>query len=159
MASKQSYFSKWGLLEAAGISEDVLLTILANGTEASELCNKLGAIPTRGILIELRLFANAMASTLQRRPNRVLKLLVETLFPQCKISRADRLERRIKHFHDQLDSLAFEDQEDHLYMEWIPQATGIKHNILAILIMSATKFSSLHGSPFCQPCTMTVTYH
>ena len=126
---------------------------MANGTEASELCNKLGAIPTRGILIELHLFANAMASTLQRRP------LVETLFPQCKISRADRLERRIKHFHDQLDSLAFEDQEDHLYMEWIPQATDIKHNILAILIMSATKSSSLHGSPFCQPCTMTVTYH
>ena len=124
MASKPSSFSKWGLLEAAGISESTLFTILANGSEAALVCNELKTLPTRGILIELYQFAHATASTLQRRPNRVLKLLLETLFPQCKVSRADRLERRVKHFHNQLDSMEVEEQDDYLQTEWIPQATG-----------------------------------
>ena len=98
VASKLSSFSKWGLLEAAAISEDLLLTILANGAKASDVCYKLTTGPTQGILIELYHFASITANTLQQRPNRVLKLLVETLFPQRKVSRADRLERRIKCF-------------------------------------------------------------
>ena len=154
MASKPSSFSKWGLLEAAGITEDLLLTILANSTKTSDVCYELITRPTHGILIELyhfaslvhRLpdlfqctrvekdrgawgrgyhFASITASTLQQRPNRVLKLLVETLFPQCKVSRADRLERRIKCFDHQLDSIASEEQDDYLQKEWTPQATGI----------------------------------
>ena len=124
-ASKPSSFSKWGLLEAAGITEDLLLTILANSTKASDVCYKLTTGPTHGILIELYHFACITSSTLQRRPNRVLKLLVETLFPQCKVSRADRLERRIKCFDRQLDSIASEEQDDYLHKEWTPQATGI----------------------------------
>ena len=100
MASKWSSFSKWGLLEAAGITEDLLL---ANSTKASNVCYELTTGPTHGILIELYHFASITASTLQQRPNRVLKLLVETLFPQCKVSWADRLERRIKYFDCQLD--------------------------------------------------------
>ena len=125
MASKPSSFSKWGLLKDAGITEHLLLTILTNSTEASDVCYKLTTGPTRGILIELYHFASITASTLQLRPNRVLKLLVETLFPQCKVSRADRLERRIKYFDHQLDSIAFEEQGDYLQKEWTPQVTGI----------------------------------
>ena len=125
MASKPSSFSKWGLLEAAGITEDLLLTILANSTKTSDVCYELTTRPTHGILIELYHFASITASTLQRRPNRVLKLLVETLFPQCKVSRADRLERRIKCFDHQLDSIASEEQDNYLQKEWTPQATGI----------------------------------
>ena len=125
MASKPSSFSKWGLLKAAGITEDLLLTILANSTKASDVCYELATGPTHGILIELYHFASITASTLQRRPNQVLKLLVETLFPQCKVSRADRLERRIKCFDRQLDSIASEEQDDYLQKEWTPQATGI----------------------------------
>jgi hypothetical protein len=124
MACKPSSFSKWGLLEAAGITEYLLLTILASSTKASDVCHELTTGPTRGILIELYHFASITASTLQRRPNRVLKLLVETLFPQCKVSWADRLERRIKFFDRQLDSITLEEQNDYLQKEWIPQATG-----------------------------------
>lgn len=122
MASKPTSFSKWRLLEAAGTTEDLLLTILANSTKASEISYKLTAGPTRGILYN---FASVTASTLQRRPNRALKLLVETMFPQCKVSRADRLERRIKSFERQLDSISSEEQDDYLQKEWTPQATGI----------------------------------
>ena len=127
MASKSSTssFSKWGLLEAAGITKDLLLTILANSTKASDVCYELTTGPTRGILIELYHFASITASILQRRPNRVLKLLVETLFPKCKVSRADRLERRIKCFDQQLDSIASEELDDYLHKEWTPQATGM----------------------------------
>ena len=125
MASKPSSFSKWGLLEASGITEDLLLTILANSTKASDVCYELTTGPTHGILIELYHFASITASTLQRRPNQVLKLLVETLFPQCKVSRADRLEKRIKCFDRQLDSIASEEQDDYLQKEWTPQATDI----------------------------------
>ena len=66
MASKSSTssFSKWGLLEAAGITEDLLLTILANSTKASDVCYELTTGPTRGILIELYHFASITASIL-----------------------------------------------------------------------------------------------
>ena len=123
-------FSKWGLLETAGLNEGILLSILANGgNEASEECQypQVTTVPTCGILIELYHFASTIACTLRRRPNRVLKLLVETLFPLCKVSRADRLERRIKQFCNQLDSIENEEQDDYLQMEWTPQATGIVH--------------------------------
>ena len=50
-------------------------------------------------------------------------MFVEALFPQCKVSRADRLERRIIYFDHQLDSIAFKEQGDYLRKEWIPQAT------------------------------------
>ena len=133
MASKPSSCGKRGLLEAAGITEDLLLTILANSTEASDMCYKLATGPTRGILIELYHFAMITASTLQRKPNRVLKLLVETLFPQCKVSRADRLERRIKYFDHQLNSIAFEEQSDYLQKEWTPQATGKLYTMSTVL--------------------------
>ena len=45
----------------------------------------------------------------------------------CKVSRADQLERRIKQFCNQLDSIEIEVQDDYLQMEWTPQATGIVH--------------------------------
>ena len=123
MASKPRTYSQWGFLKAAGISESTLFTILANSSEAaSAVCKE--TLPTRGILIELFHFAHDTATTLKRRPNRILKLLVEMLFPQCKVSRADRLERKIKHFYSQLDSVACEDWNDFLQKEWIPQATG-----------------------------------
>ena len=52
------------------------------------------------------------------------KITSRNTVPQCKVSRADRLER-IKCFDHQLDSIASEEQDDYLQKEWTPQATGI----------------------------------
>ena len=150
MVSKPRSYSQWGLLEAAGISESTLFAILANSNEAASAVCK----PTRGILIELLHFAHDTATTLQRRPNRILKLLVET-FPQCKVSRADRLERRIKHYHSQLDSVACEDQNDFLQKEWIPQATG---KSTGLVCMHANYHTQTHNTLYYCVCTLYGCY-
>ena len=88
MATKPSSTSKWGLLEAAGITEDLLLKIVTT-SEAEHPQSWANITPTYGILVELYFFANDVASGLHQRPNRILKSLVDALFPQCSVSRAD----------------------------------------------------------------------
>ena len=124
-------YSKWGMLEAVGITEHVLLCILANSgsnhdqTDDILKCKKnVPEVPTYGLLIELYYFARDVSLVLKRKVNRLLKVLVDTLFPLCSVSRADRLERRIRSLLSCLDSMSKEEQVLHLQKQWIPQPTG-----------------------------------
>ena len=126
--------TKMEWLIKAGITEAMLLEIVANGSTTLPKCIPLTA-PTYGILIELYHFSHTVADTLKRRPNRVLKLLVDFLFPFCAVSRADRLERRVQNMHRSLESLSKEQIPDFLCTQWMPKATGVYLNIIYFAII------------------------
>ena len=92
MAAKESY--QWRSLKEMGLSEGHLLSVIIRGEVPDHLQDSDLEAPTYGTVIELYHFANEFASSLHRRPNRILKSLMDTLFPNFSISRADRLERR-----------------------------------------------------------------
>ena len=123
MAAKASSFSKWGSLENLGITEDQLLNVIVRGDPVDSYSLTTDP-PTYGILIELYFFANEIAGSLHRRPNRILKCFMDVLYPQFSISRADRLERRVKTcIH--LESMTMEELNEFLQRKWIPQPTGM----------------------------------
>ena len=133
MAAKRSY--QWRSLKEIGLSEDHLLSVLIRGEVPDQyrLQHSDPEAPTYGTVIELYHFANEFASSLHRRPNRILKSLVDTLFPNFSISRADRLERRVKRLCTNLASMTKEELDEYLDRRWIPQPTGrfcCMHNIL-----------------------------
>lgn len=129
---KKTLYSKWGMLEAVGITEHLLLGIFANDESEDVLkCTEnIPDVPTYGILIELYHFASDNSSALKLKVNRLLKVLVDTLFPLCSVTRADRLERRIKGLCLPLDSMSEEAQALYLQKQWIPQPTGVLHYII-----------------------------
>ena len=123
MATCASSCSRWGILNEIGITEDDLLNILVRGDCSA--VNKLhGDIPTYGLVIELFYFADEVAESLHRRPNRILKCLLDTLYPQFSISRADRLERRVRTLCAPLERMAKEEMDEYLRNKWMPQPTG-----------------------------------
>ena len=109
-------------LHRAGITENMLQEIIANGATTSPISNDA---PTYGILIELYHFSHSVAKALKCRPNRVLKLLVDSLFPHCVVSRADRLERRIQAIYLSVERLSKDEIPEYLCRQWMPQPTGI----------------------------------
>ena len=122
MAEKACAFSKWGLLKEIGLTEDQLLRFLVRGEAIDCLTSDT---PTYGTVIELYYFAREFASSLCRKSNRILKCLMDELFPKFSISRADRLERRVKTICGHLDTMSKEELEEYLQEHWIPQPTGI----------------------------------
>ena len=87
-------------------------------------------VSTYGILIELYHFGCDNSSALKLKVNRLLKVLVDTLFPLCSVTRADRLERRIKGLCLPLESMSKEAQALYLQKQWIPQPTGVLHYMI-----------------------------
>ena len=87
-------------------------------------------VPTYGILIKLYHFACDNTSALKLKVNCLLKVLVDTLFPLCSVTRADRLERRIKGLCLPLESMFKEAQALYLQKQWIPQPTGVLHYMI-----------------------------
>lgn len=89
--------------------------------------------PSYSMLLELLEFAENIASSVQSRSRatrartcrKVLKLLVDLLFPLCSISRADKLEKRIRSLLLPLHSLSENDKEAFLQKIWKPQPTGM----------------------------------
>ena len=138
MAAKESY--QWRSLKEIGLFEDHLLSVLIRGEVPDHLQDSDPEAPTYGTVIELYHFANEFASSLHRRPNRILKSLMDTLFPNFSISRADRLERRVKSLCTNLESMTKEELDEYLDRRWIPQPTGrfcCMHNFV-------------HSLPFCK---------
>ena len=103
------------------MTEEQLLNVIVRG----EKCSVSAEPPTYGIVLELYYFANETAGDLHRRPNRILKCFMDTLFPTFSISRADRLERKVKALCTPLKSMAMEELAEYLQRKWIPQSTGL----------------------------------
>ena len=81
--------------------------------------------PSYGVLFELLDFSRSNAKLLKSKPNRILKCLVDTLFPLCSVSRADRLEKRIETLMQPVIKLSTEEEQvEYLQQKWKPQATG-----------------------------------
>ena len=115
-------YSKWGMLAAAGMPEDLLLGIFTGGYDDLQGCTENAPdIPTYGLLIELYHFACDNSSVLKLKVNRALKILVDALFPLCSVSRADHLESMIKGLWLSLESMTEDEQVLHLQKQWIPQ--------------------------------------
>jgi hypothetical protein len=113
-------------LQLLGIKpEDLMLMI--TGRHDDNVISASGCSsewPTFRTLSEILEFANKNSSILKLRRNRILKLLLDKLFPHCTISRADRLERRILELFDDIpkdENL----QMKYLEQQWKPQATSI----------------------------------
>ena len=68
---KKTLYSKWGMLEAVGITEHLLLGIFANNVSENVLkCTEnISDVPTYGILIELYHFACDNSSVLKLKVN------------------------------------------------------------------------------------------
>ena len=92
--------------------------------------------PSYGVLFELLYFSRSNAKLLKFKPNKILKCLVDTLFPLCSVSRGDRLERRIETLFQPLFKLSTqEEQVEYLQRKWKPQATGkYFYNIIIMYI-------------------------
>ena len=129
---KATPYSKSGMLEAVGITEDLLLGIFANdeSEDVVKCTENVSDVPTYGLLIELYHFACDNSSVVKLKVNRLLEVLVNTLFPLCSVSRADRLERRIKGLCFPLKSMSKETQALYLQKHWKPQPTGVSHYII-----------------------------
>ncbi len=110
------------LSEQRNLTDSILLQILSNDF-AAEDCFDFTSTPSYGILIGLHYYSiKACRSLHYKKPNRVLKKLVDYLFPLCTISRADRLERKINSLL--LKAQTVENLNEYLRTEWKPQATG-----------------------------------
>lgn len=133
-------YSKWGMLEAVGITEHLLLGIFTNDESENVLkcTGNVPDVPTYGLLIELYHFACDNSSVLKLKVNRLLKVLVDTLFPLCSVSRADRLERRIKGLYFPLESMSKEAQALYLQKHWMPQPTGVLHSMIVYILIIFT---------------------
>ncbi len=118
-------FGKWGFLEKLGITEEQFMTVIVRGE-----INQMTDPPTYGTVIELYYFASEVAGSLRQRPNRVLKCLMDLLFPQFSVSRADRLERRVRRLCNCLERMTEEELAEYLQRLWIPQPTGMFIKIL-----------------------------
>ena len=119
----------WGILEEAGITEQFLSDMFTNDESNQLICREsflnIPDVPTYGILIELYKFACEHAADFKLEVNRILKVLIDTMFPVCSVSQADRLERRIKGFCVPLDSMTQDEQVVYLQTQWTPQPTGV----------------------------------
>ena len=123
MAMKKAIpYNKWGMLEAVGITEHLLLGIFANdeSEDVPKYTDNIPHVPTYGLLIELYYFACNNSSVLKLKVNRILKVLIDTLFVLCSVSRVDRLERRIKGLCFPLESMSKEPQALYLQKHWMP---------------------------------------
>ena len=129
---KKALYSKWGMLEAVGITGHLFLGIFANDESEDVLkCTEnIPDVPTYGILIELYHFACDNSSALKLKVNRLFKVLVDTLFPLCSVTQADYLEIRIKGLCLPLESMSKEAQALYLQKQWIPQPTGVLHYMI-----------------------------
>jgi hypothetical protein len=63
-----------------------------------------------------------------RKTNQIMKKLIDTLFPSCSVTRANRLVNRIRTLLLPLTTGSISDNEQEkvfLCKQWKPQATGI----------------------------------
>ena len=121
--STESDYSKWGMLEALGITEDMLRSIIVNNSVEYVPAIDCDA-PTYGVIMVLYHFTQSVFKEFKRKQNRLLKLLVDTLFPMFTISRADRLERKIRALCLSYESMVTEERKTYLQTQWRPQPTG-----------------------------------
>ncbi len=119
-------YSKWGMLDSVGLTEDMLLSILLNNSVVGLNVPDIEA-PTYGVLMELYQYTSDVSDKLERKQNRLLKLLVDTLFPMCSIGRADR--GKLHHFVvyiNRCQRVLF------LQTQWRPQPTPLFVYVLCI---------------------------
>lgn len=118
-------YPNWGILEDIGLSDDVVRRIVLNNVVDDSVLINLPDQPSHGILIELYYSCLRFSSSLKLKMNVILKKCVDTLFPSCVVSRADRLERRLRGFCVTLSKQSKEEQAKFLKKNWRPQPTGI----------------------------------
>ena len=120
-------------LTKAGLTQAFLLELLEN-PESTNCKDEKSSLPTYGILIGLLHFADSHSAKLKINSKILLKQLMDKLYPNCTINRADRLYRRIKGFQE-MDKI-----EDILEVTWRPQPSGTinysKNNIVHITLLS-----------------------
>lgn len=86
----------------------------------------LPELPSHGILMELHYFCHLFSpSNKKLKTNVLLKKCVDVLFPLCVVSRADRLERRVRGLCTTFESLPTTKQVVFPQKLWRPQPTGI----------------------------------
>ena len=111
-------------LDELGLSESALKNI-ATVTSCQSLPPSLSNAPSHGVLLGLLVFAKTFAKVLKCKPNRILKCLVDTLFPTCSVARADRLLRKVQNLSKFYDTLSTpEEKMDYLQQTWKPCPTG-----------------------------------
>ena len=97
MASFDYQFSLYGHAKKAGISETFLLDILRDNSAADfGATRSLQTYPTTGILLDLLEHAVLVSTVTGPSTGKILKRWVDVLYPACRISRWDRLERRVR---------------------------------------------------------------
>ena len=123
MASFDYQFSPYGHAKKAGISETFLLDILRDNSAADfGATRSFQTYPTTGILLDLLEHAVHVSTVTGPSTGKILKKWVDVLYPACRISRWDRLERRVR-------SLALPVQrkdttEEYLNRIWKPRNTS-----------------------------------
>ena len=111
-------------MSSIGITEGLLESLLLGSQIEMPV---LPDSPSYGMLLELMDFAekSAKSTCMRSRPNKVLKYLVDILFPSCSVTRADKLEKRVRALMLPLDSLSEDERKDYLRKRWKPQPTGM----------------------------------
>ena len=111
-------------MSSIGITEGLLKSLLLGSQIEMPV---LPDSPSYGMLLELMDFAekSAKSTCMRSRPNKVLKYLVDILFPSCSVTRADKLEKRVRALMLPLDSLSEDERKDYLQKRWKPQPTGM----------------------------------
>ena len=99
-------------LVAFGVATNHLESLLCQPNDTTVPCiipalAKLPEAPSYGILMELLEFAESKGSSKACHVNKIFKQLIDTLFPGCSVSRADRLMRRIRKLLNPIDLWRF----------------------------------------------------
>ena len=131
LAGKSHESPNRGMLDAIGLTEDVLCEVLTGSADHSILAN-LEDTPSYCVLIELYFFCVQYSSLSKLKLNIVLKKCVDALFPSCTVSRADRLERRVRGFCVAIDSMPEPEKLLFLQKHWRPQPTGSYYMLLQL---------------------------
>ena len=116
----------WGMLDEIGLTDDVLREVVVNDSLPVNYSDSssLPDLPSHGILIELYYFCQRFSALSKSKVNFILKKCIDVLFPSCVVSRADRLERRIRGLCLSVESMSKQDLVLFLQKHWRPQPTG-----------------------------------
>lgn len=113
------------MLGEIGLTDDVLREVVLNDSMPAVYDSaSLPDLPSHGILIELYHFCQRFSALSKLKVNIILKKCIDVLFPSCVVSRADRLERRIRGFCLSVESMSKQDLVLFLPKQWRPQPTG-----------------------------------
>ena len=115
-------------LVAFGVATNHLESLLCQPNDTTVPCiipalAKLPEAPSYGILMELLEFAESKGSSKACHVNKIFKQLIDTLFPGCSVSRADRLMRRIRKLLNPIDSMSDSERASFIMKTWKPQPT------------------------------------